>query len=92
MKQLTSKQECELSYRAITQLQANFTEICHAGLDKADSIDEQQQFADIQLNVHKCVYECYYALVKQDSVACEEIYNRVLKVYIDLLDIESKNI
>lgn len=92
MERLTSLQVCQLSYTALIQLQTNFVNELNNAIAKSMVKEEIDEYKTIKYNVANCVLECYTALLKVDSAACEEVYRRVLQVYIDFLSIQSENI
>ena len=89
MKDLTPLQSCQVSYMALTSLQTTFAIELNAAANKTTSVEELKQYANIKINVAECVRECYNALISVNAKLCDEIYQKVLLVYIDFLAIQS---
>jgi|TARA_B100000035_G_C21017122_1_gene562456 hypothetical protein len=89
MKDLTPLQSCQVSYIALTSLQTTFAIELNAAANSKPSAEELKQYASIKINVAECVRECYNALISVNAKLCDDIYQKVLAVYIEFLSIQS---
>lgn len=92
MKDLTPLQSCQVSYMALTSLQTTFAIELNAAANNQLSVEELRQYATIKISVAECVRECYSALISVNDKLCDEIYQKVLAVYIEFLSIQAANI